>query len=124
MTTSFQHASISNGNATRFVPRAHYRRSSGKPAYAVFMDQFCILPCVISNISHAGARLIFKSDVTIPSEFFLHVEEAGYKVRCHPIWSAGVECGVRFIGERLNVKPKRSPATITYDDVVQSEKMQ
>lgn len=62
--------------------------------------QFSGFPCVIRDMTIAGARLELSDTIALPRFFTLHVEIDGFKVECELVWQGLTYAGVRFIGEK------------------------
>ena len=54
-------------------------------------------PCVVRNISEAGALIQAASTYFIPQEFNLLVELEGLDAKCEVVWRRGTKVGVRFL---------------------------
>ena len=54
-------------------------------------------PCVVRNLSKAGALIQATSTYSIPKEFDLLVELEELDVRCEVVWRRGTKVGVRFL---------------------------
>ena len=52
--------------------------------------------CVITNISDTGARLRFRSTISLPSMFELHCKKSGRSWWVNLVWQSGPSAGVRF----------------------------
>jgi len=52
--------------------------------------------CIISDISHSGARLVLESDDTLPDRFILLLAKSGARRHCRLIWRTGLTVGVEF----------------------------
>jgi len=63
--------------------------------------------CVVSNISETGAKVKFTDPILLPSRIWLHVELGGFKVECKKVWHRGLEMGVKFVGEKIQVTATR-----------------
>jgi hypothetical protein len=52
--------------------------------------------CVVRDISHHGARLVFSAALTVPDVLELHIPQKDQTLRVHVIWRSGEEAGVAF----------------------------
>ncbi len=56
--------------------------------------------CTISDISHAGARLVLENDEPLPDRFTLLLSRnGGARCRCRVVWRTGVSVGIEFATE-------------------------
>jgi hypothetical protein len=53
-------------------------------------------PCVVSDISDGGARIVVEGNDPIPMRFELALV-SGTRCVCEPIWSHGRTAGLRFV---------------------------
>jgi len=56
------------------------------------------IDCRVRNLSPAGACLEVESQVGIPDDFMLFIENEHLKQPCHVIWRLGSRLGVEFRG--------------------------
>jgi len=84
------------------------RRRVLKAAVAAYADRYCVVPCVLRDISAKGARLRSQSTLNIPDTFDLIVDLDGIEVSCEVVWRIGEDIGVRFVGAPRKVAPRRS----------------
>ena len=90
-----------------------------KGAHVAFNNGFSAIPCTIRNMSETGSRINIEGGWFIPDRFTLHVDIDGYKIECKRVWQKGSECGVRFVGGRIETGSIReqvlTPDTKTED---------
>jgi hypothetical protein len=78
--------------------RKHRRYSINR--IAKFQTDAGALPrdCMITDISHEGARL-FADTVEVPDQFHLLISgDGGARRECRVVWRLGGEVGVSFVG--------------------------
>jgi len=86
----------SGNNRNRPELRKRPRRQFNYAAKIV-IDDSEPRPCTISNISHAGARLVLENDEPLPDRFTLLLSQNGDARRhCRIAWRKGVSVGVEF----------------------------
>jgi hypothetical protein len=62
--------------------------------------------CLITDISHQGARL-FADDIDVPDQFHLLISGEGSTRReCRVVWRLGGEIGVSFVGPEPRGRPQ------------------
>ena len=52
--------------------------------------------CLVRDLTHQGARIIFSDSINIPALIDLHIPQKDYNVRARVIWRQGVEIGLAF----------------------------
>jgi PilZ domain len=53
--------------------------------------------CMISDVSHTGARLLLEADGELPDRFVLLLtKDGGARRRCRLVWRTGLTVGVEF----------------------------
>jgi len=53
--------------------------------------------CIISDVSHTGARLVLEADGELPDRFVLLLtRNGGARRRCRLVWRTGLTVGVQF----------------------------
>lgn len=87
--------------------RKDTRRRILKGARLSFNNKFCVVDCVLRNITEHGAFLEFSDAVLVPDKFRLHNEMDGYDVDCEVVRRVRNSVGVQFAGEKEYYKPKR-----------------
>ena len=71
------------------------RKVISEPSLAVLSSESRV-DCVISNISDAGARLRFRTSLSLPSLFELHCKKSGRWWWVNLVWQSDKTAGVRF----------------------------
>lgn len=86
--------------------RSNTRRRALKAGIIAYNDGNMTFPCVVRDISDAGARL--KTDVNRhpPDTFQLQTELGGLIVDCQVVWRDGQQVGVRFISQPQRTVPR------------------
>ena len=56
-----------------------------------------VLPCVVRNLSSAGASLEIQSPLWFPDRFTLVVASDGLRRICHLVWRSEKRIGVSFV---------------------------
>ena len=78
--------------------RKDIRRMVRQGARMVSSDSSALGPCLIVDISVAGARLEVKTSDALPYRFILLLSHNGrLQRRCSVAWRSGTAVGVRFI---------------------------
>ena len=62
-----------------------------------FNASYCVIDCLIRDMSRNGARLAFSSTAIVPSHFDLLVPKHGLKLRAELIWRHADQVGVAFL---------------------------
>jgi hypothetical protein len=85
----------------RYNGREHRRaerRKLGRPASIDVGDGSPLHPCVISDISATGAKLVALTAGSVPDQFDLLLAGAsGPRRKANVMWRAGSSLGVRFV---------------------------
>ncbi len=76
----------------RRAPRLHL----GKEGTIKFSARHAPCPCVVRDISEAGARLKVQSVNRVPDTFQLSIEPEDFSAECIVVWRAETEVGVIF----------------------------
>jgi hypothetical protein len=63
--------------------------------------------CLVRDLTHQGARIIFSDSINIPALIDLHIPQKDYNVRSRVIWRQGVEIGLAF--PDANLVPSAPP---------------
>ena len=88
--------------------RLHTRKRMLKGGIIAFAARHATLPCVVRDISDAGARLQVGAVSSVPDTFELIVELDGLEVPAEVVWRSIGEIGVRFLAPPKMVPPKRA----------------
>lgn len=83
------------------------RRRILKAGKVAFQSRFCVVECVVRDISDTGARLRSESSVSIPDTFELIIEIDGFEADCEVVWRNETDLGIRFVGAPRRVLPAR-----------------
>jgi hypothetical protein len=78
--------------------RQSNRTSSNTSAVIRSEDASLTVPCIVRNLSEAGAKLSFDESTRPPNEFILYLRPSspiGWK--CRVIWQIENNVGVRFV---------------------------
>ena len=67
--------------------------------------------CLVRDLTHQGARIIFSDSINIPALIDLHIPQKDYTVRARVIWRQGVEIGLAF--PDANLVPSAPPNPMT-----------
>ena len=54
-------------------------------------------PCVVSDVSLSGAKIIVQGEAAIPTHFELAFDYAGTQRLCELVWWHGKTAGVKFV---------------------------
>src|SRR4051794_10398275 len=83
-----------------------------------FNKRSSTMDCIVRNFSPEGARIAFKTAVTIPEEFDLEIRQKERAFRARLIWRRAQEAGVAFLGASAKGRsrskarrPRRSRST-------------
>jgi hypothetical protein len=77
--------------------RKQFRHRAMKPAMIVFDNGKTRVPCLVRDLTDAGARLKVEPDVTVPEAFELEIGHGGGSPRrAHVVWTAERQLGVAF----------------------------
>ena len=65
----------------------------------IYGDQGSVLaPCLMTNVSAKGAKLVIEAGIAVPDEFVLTLaRNAGVRRNCDVVWRAPTSIGVRFV---------------------------
>jgi len=89
------------------VDRSFQRRRVIKGGMIAYNLRRITVPCVVRDLSVAGARLQVESPENVPNTFDLLIELDGFEVECETMWREGKQIGVRFLAEPTVTAPKR-----------------
>lgn len=78
-----------------------------KRAKISFNNGFCVVQCVIRNMTEEGAFLDFSDALVVPEKFRLYNGFDGFDVNCAIVRRLGNSADVKFVGPRKNYCPKR-----------------
>lgn len=95
--------------------RAFQRRRVIKGGMIAFNLRRLTYPCVVRDLSVAGARLQTDTPGNIPDTFDLLIELDGFEAECEVMWREGKQVGVRFLAEPRTTAPKRKQVVISSD---------
>jgi PilZ domain-containing protein len=77
--------------------RRSVRRAIGYSARIVASDGSWTRDCRVLDVSQSGAKLAIDQPAELPSDFILALSERGAAMRrCHVVWTAEREIGVKF----------------------------
>lgn len=76
--------------------RNSFRVEWNSPAKIYDRDGRFARPCIVSNFSNGGAKIIGLEPSTIPDEFILRISPRGRAQRCHVIRRSKEGLGVEF----------------------------
>jgi len=77
--------------------RRSVRRAIGYRARIVASDGSWTRDCRVLDVSQSGAKLAIDQPAELPSDFILALSERGAAMRrCHVVWTAEREIGVKF----------------------------
>lgn len=62
-----------------------------------FNNRCSTIDCLVRNLSQDGAKIVFSSPATIPSEFDLTIRQKGHSRRARIVWRQEMEAGVVFL---------------------------
>lgn len=95
--------------------RAFQRRRVIKGGMIAFNLRRLTYPCVVRDLSIAGARLQTDTPGNIPDTFDLLIELDGIEAECEVMWREGKQVGVRFLAEPVETAPKRKQVVVSSD---------
>lgn len=95
--------------------RAFQRRRVIKGGTIAFNLRRLTYPCVVRDLSVAGARLQVDCPDSIPNTFDLLIELDGFESECEIVWREGKQVGVRFLAEPRISAPKRKQVVVSSD---------
>lgn len=95
--------------------RAFQRRRVIKGGMIAFNLRRLTYPCVVRDLSVAGARLQTDTPGNIPDTFDLLIELDGFEAECEVMWREGKQVGVRFLAEPRATAPKRKQVVFSSD---------
>ncbi len=95
--------------------RLFQRRKVIKGGTIAFNRRRLTYPCVVRDISEAGARMRVDTPDSIPETFDLLIELDGFEAECEVLWREGREIGVRFLSEPRISNPKRKQVVVASD---------
>lgn len=79
-----------------------------------FNNRCSTADCLVRNLSPNGAKIVFASPATIPSEFDLTIARKGDSRRTRIVWRGELEAGVMFLpSNAASVIPIRAARRIT-----------
>lgn len=70
-----------------------------------FNNSFCVVDCLVRNMSETGARLTFADTAVIPDQFDLRLPQKNQIRRARLIWRHHDQVGINFVEQtpRANV---------------------
>ena len=84
--------------AVKYEQRRAYRHSTRHPSLLLNPDGSILTPCMMKNVSAAGAKLEFQTPCDIPEKFTLLLSKYGNVSRkCVVLWRSKKSAGVRFV---------------------------
>lgn len=89
------------------INREHQRRRVIKGGVIAFSNRRITVPCMVRDISDAGARLKVDRASEIPDTFDLLVDLDGCEYECEVMWREDNQIGVRFLAEPTHKNPTR-----------------
>jgi len=95
--------------------RAFPRRRVIKGGTIAFNLRRLTYPCVVRDLSVAGARLQVDCADSIANTFDLLIELDGFESECEIVWREGNQVGVRFLAEPRISEPKRKQVVVSPD---------
>ena len=87
--------------------RKNFRVEWNSPAKIYDRDGRFARPCVVSNFSNGGAKIVGVEPSTVPDELILRISPHSPAHRCHVAWRSKDSLGVEFAG---NVEGASQPA--------------
>lgn len=78
--------------------RQHGRKRTLKAGQIFYNNDYCIVDCLILNISESGAALQAADFPDVPSTFVLKMRN-GATYHCEVCWQLGKKLGVRFVND-------------------------
>ena len=75
-------------------PKGQFQR---KVQARLIQRGFADRPCVVSDVSSNGAKIIVSGEATIPTHFELAFDLAGTRRTCELVWWHGKTAGVKFV---------------------------
>jgi hypothetical protein len=85
------------GTESGYVERRLSTREDRLLAAAVKLYSGLSIGCAVSNLSEAGAKLVFAKRAELPKEFELLIPARNTSWRVRVVWREGQELGVRRI---------------------------
>jgi hypothetical protein len=64
-----------------------------------FHASYCIVDCLVRDLSTSGAKLVFSGSAIIPSQFDLLLPGKGLKLRSEVAWRGVNRIGVTFLSK-------------------------
>ena len=74
------------------------RKATVKSGEIVYKHTYCIMSCVVLDLSEDGARMKPEDPLACPEVFLLRIKHGACLV-CQAIWREKGEVGVKFIAE-------------------------
>ena len=106
---------IGNGgfhaDATSSTAAATRRQLVLKEGKVILSDRVS-LDCIVRDISPGGARLEFKTPVSLPPDFSLRIVSADLIIPATAAWQRKLEAGIRFTGVGMVGAVDNSPKKI------------
>ena len=84
------------------------RRRVLKSATIAFNQRFSSVPCIVRDLSLAGAHLRVEGTINVPNTFVLIIDLDGLEANCQVVWRRDKGLGVRFASPPRPVTPKRT----------------
>jgi hypothetical protein len=76
--------------------RKNFRVEWNSPAMICDCNGRFARPCIVSNFSNGGAKIVGLKPGTVPNEFILRISPHGRAHRCHVVWRSKDGLGVEF----------------------------
>jgi hypothetical protein len=64
-----------------------------------FHASYCIVDCLVRDLSTSGAKLVFSGSAMIPGSFDLLLPGKGLKLRAEVVWRGHNRIGVAFLAK-------------------------
>jgi hypothetical protein len=77
--------------------RKSFRVEWNSPARIYDCDDRFARPCVVSNFSNGGAKIVGIEPATVPDEFILRITPHSPAHKCHVTWRSKEGLGVEFV---------------------------
>jgi hypothetical protein len=89
---------VAAGNVRNHAELRKKRRRQFHYNASILLDgKGTLRPCLISDISESGARIVLDSDCELPECFLLLLTTAGdARRRCRVVWRTGKTVGIEF----------------------------
>lgn len=91
--------------------RKHQRQKTYLGAQTVYDGRYCVIDCLVRNVSQDGARLVLADgEWILPTEFELLIPHKGDSRPARIAWRKQADLGVQFLAD---VKSRRLPVEAT-----------